>query len=155
MTLTLAECTWRKKCKIIPFFHAGCWPISSLNSKSKYAAYLHSFGMWRAYQYCAFLFGLATATRDELADIGTKALVQLYEWNPKTDSLNLLRHNLYWKKSQLVKANLILQISTYRKCCCSSYLTRALTMPYWKTMNTNADDPEEWDWKKLQTNCNL
>ncbi|CAH1106595.1 unnamed protein product [Psylliodes chrysocephalus] len=92
-------------CKIILISHAltGCDNTSSLFGKSKSAAYRR---FWKSEQFsiCATLFGSENANRNELTDNGTEALVSLYGGNPNTETLNLLRYNLYLKKITTAKS---------------------------------------------------
>lgn len=148
---TIQNVLGKKGCKIILFSHAltGCDTTSSLYGKSKSSAYRH-FLKCEEFTNCATLFGSATATRDELTDIGTKALVSLYGGNPKTDSLNSLRHNLYLKKITTAKSEFNIARLPPTEDAAVHHLRRVhLQCLYWKTMNTNADDPEKWGWKKI------
>lgn len=138
-----------KGCKIILFSHAltGCDTTSSLFG-SKSAAYRF---FWKCEQFSIYatLFGSENSNRKKLTDIGTKALVSLYSGNPNTDTLNLLQYNLYLKKITTAKSEFNIARLPPTEDAADQHLLRVhLQCLYWKTMNTNIANPEEWGWKK-------
>jgi hypothetical protein len=73
----------------------------------------------------------------------------LYGGNTKTETLNLLRYNLYLKKITTAKSEFnIARLPPTEDAAVHHLLRVHLQCLCWKTMNTNIANPEEWGWKK-------